>query len=458
MTEPLLRPIARFASGLTYEDIPEKAVDAAKIAISDWFACAMAGFNMPVCENTLAYLKQNRMRVGSSAVFNRGMTSDAAAAALFNGTASHALDYDDCGHSTLGHPSVPVAPVAFALAQELGLNGKDLIRIYLVGVEAEAQVGKWTCPVISQNGWHPTFSLGVIGAAAAAAAAYGLSAEQTEWALGLAATRAGGIKSNFGTMTKAFHAGLAAMTGIECAQMASCGVTSNPRALEAQDGFFACFAGPEPIDPASCRVEIGKVWDIVEVGFLFKQYPCCSGSHPTIDVLTEYLKDYRLDPEDVVRVHAGVSLLSPRELTCHRPKDAIQAKFSLEFAIAAVLYYGKVELDTFTDEKVGDPRIQAFFEKVDYEVDDELAIKYGFTEKAPVKLDFEMKNGTKIHLERDMAYGNPEKPFTKAQRDNKFAICMKRALCEKGGRRFSETLEHLEEADPRAIMELGSPA
>jgi 2-methylcitrate dehydratase PrpD len=457
MKEGLLVPIARFIAGTKFEDIPERAVQAAKVALADWVCVTMPGADMPVAQDVKDFLAASR-HPGKAVLFGSREKVDPVSASLFNGTASHALDYDDCGHSVLGHPTVPVAPVAFALAQELGLDGKELIRIYLMGIEAECQVGRWTTPVLSQNGWHTTMAFGVIGAAACAAAAYGLSIEQTVNALAVAASRAGGLRSNFGTKTKALHAGLAAKSGLEAAQLARSGITGNPFALEAQDGFFQCLAGPDPIRVEDCRVDIGKLWDIADVGFLFKQYPCCSGSHPTNDVLDEFLRERPLAIDDIEKIHAGVSLLSPRELTCHRPKDCIQAKFSLEYAITARLLYGPIVVDTFTDEKVLNPVVQAFFEKIEYEIDDELAKKYEFTEKAPIKLDIYLKSGEKIHLERDMAYGNPEKPFTEEQRYRKFENCLSScgnaALVDS----YWKMLKALEAVDAGRVAELGLKA
>ncbi|HAW45394.1 MAG TPA: MmgE/PrpD family protein [Sutterella sp.] len=454
MQEGLLVPIAKFIVNTRFEDIPESVIKATKVALADWVCVTMPGADMPVAQDVKKFIEYRR-REGKSVLFGSKETADPMSAALFNGTASHALDYDDCGHSVLGHPTVPVAPVAFALAQLLGLDGKDLMRTYLLGLEAECQIGRWTTPVLSQNGWHTTMAYGVLGAAAAAAAAYGLTEEQTVNALAIAASRAGGLRSNFGTKTKALHAGLAAMSGLEAALLAKSGITGNPKALEAQDGYFQCLAGPAPIKAEDCEVNIGKFWDIVEVGLLYKQYPCCSGSHPTNDVLDEFLRERPLKLDDIERIHAGVSLLSPRELTCHRPTDCIQAKFSLEYAITARLLYGPIVVDTFTDEKVRNPEVQAFFEKIEYEIDDELAKKYEFTEKAPIKLDIWLKNGEHIFLERDMAYGNPEKPFTEEQRKRKFDNCLESCGCASLIDPYWKTLCELEKADAAAVAAFG---
>lgn len=455
MTQALLVPIARFITELTCGQVPRPALDAAKASFCDWFACAMAGFDMPVVENAKAFIAP-RARPGRSVLVNSDVRIDAVNSALVNGAASHALDFYDCADTMLGHPSCPVAPAALALSQELGLDGERLLRAYIAGIETECQIGKWTCPMISQNGWHPTITLGVFGAAAAACSAYGLSEPDTVNALALAASRASGIKSNFGSQAKALHAGLAAMTGIECAQLAACGVTGNPRALEAQDGFFACFAGPGPINPEKCAFEIGRVWDVIDGGFQLKRYPCCSGSHPAIDVLSEYLAEHKIDPERVRRVRAGVSLLSPRELTCHKPKDAVQAKFSMEYAIAAMLLDGGIGFDTFTDEKVLRGAAQKFMEKIDYEVDEEIARRFAFTGKAPVKLDFYMDDGSVVHLERYAAYGHPHKPLTEAHRKEKFALCMGRAGAAEGAQDLYSLLSGLESAPAQAVAGLGA--
>lgn len=452
MSEALLKPLARFAVSTAYSGIPEKELAWAQAALCDFVTVALPGALMPVAQNVLAYLKKTSPSPeGRCTLLGANEKMGASAACLFNGTASHALDFDDVSWATIGHPTVSVAPAALAAAQEMGLGGKDVLRAYVVGVEVMHQIARWTMPVLSENGWHTTPAYGAFGAAAAAAALYGMTEEETACALGIAASRSGGVRANFGTHTKALHAGLSAAAGIEAAKLAQCGVTANPAAIEAADGYAQCFAKPL----GDARVDIGSFWDLAQNGLVFKQYPCCSGSHPTNDVWGGYVAKSGVSADDIEKIEAGVSLLGPRELNCHYPQNAVQAKFSLEFAIASRLIQGPIEITSFTDEKVLDPRVQAFMKKIDMKIDPELA-KLGFIGTAPIRMTVHLKNGEKVFLQSDLAEGNPEKPLSKEKHKEKFASCMRACGRRDGAAALWEKLSDFSALSAKDIAALGN--
>ncbi len=447
----LLQKIAAFVRNAHLEDMPSKEIEWAKLALTDFIAVSFPGAAMPVAQNVMAFIK-DRPTNGKSILIGTDIRTDAASAALFNGTASHCLDFDDVSWATIGHPTVVVAPAALAAVQEKGLDGKALLLSYIVGVEVMHQIARWTMPLLSEKGWHTTPAYGSFGAAAAACVAYGASENEIANALSIAASRSGGVRGNFGAQTKALHAGTAASLGLEATKLAMHGVTGNLACIENQDGFAQCFAEPLPKD---VKVDIGSYWDLAQNGLVFKQYPCCSGSHPTNDVWDTYLNEHAISYEDVESIHAGVSLLGPRELSCHRPKDAVQAKFSLEYALASRLVFGPITLESFTDEKVLDSRVQDLMNRIVMEVDPELE-KLGFIGTAPVRLEVKLKDGSVVQLKNDLAEGNPEKPLSKEKFYRKFVSCFKTAKRESNVESLWRTLETIESAPSEVVFSLGA--
>ncbi len=445
----LLEALAAFVTEMDWDAVPEKEKAWARLAFCDFMAVAMAGASMPVAQNVRKFLAL-RPTVGRSVLMGTPERTDAVGAALFNGTASHALDYDDVSWTTIGHPTVSVAPAALACAQEAGADGRALLLSYVAGVEVMHQIARWTMPTLSERGWHTTPAYGVFGAAAAACRLYGATAEQTVNALAIAASRAGGVRGNFGTQTKALHAGLSASMGNECAKLALCGVTGCPDVIEKADGFAQCFAAPLQ----DAAPDIGASWDLAEHGLVFKQYPCCSGSHPANDVWDAFVRERDLHAEDIDRIEAGVSLLSPRELNCHRPQDAVAAKFSLEYALASRVVFGPIRIASFTDEKVRNARIQALMARVRVAIDPELA-RQGFIGTAPVRLKVVLKTGEVVRLSSDLAEGNPEKPLTEEKRRRKFEDCLKHGGAETLIELWWQALQAVDETDADFVAALG---
>ncbi len=451
--QALLRELVQRAQRLTLADVPADVVAVAKLGLTDFFGVACAGTDMPVAQNVYAYIEENQKREGQSVLLGRNERLAASNAALFNATAGHALDFDDVSWATIGHPSVVVAPVALSCAQSENADGEKLLLAYIAGVEVMHQIARWTMPKLSEQGWHTTPANGVFGATTAAALLMELSEQEMVNALAIAATRAFGIRANFGSQTKALHAGLAAQCGVECALLARCGITGRDNAIEAADGYAQCLA--LPIDREKVMVDFGEFWDLRENGLVIKQYPCCSGAHPTLDVWREYLESHHLKPEEIESIYAGVSLLGPRELSCHRPINAVQAKFSLEYAVAARLIHGEITVDTYVDEKLQDPRIQDFMQRIDMRIDPELE-KLGFIGTAPIRLHVKLKTGEEIALANDLAMGNPEKPLTALQFEKKFMRCVAPRAGEANAQQFWNTLQAIEKASQEAVLALGA--
>ncbi|CAM3621268.1 MmgE/PrpD family protein [Parendozoicomonas haliclonae] len=438
----VLEQAAGFVSQVSYDDLPQSVVEISKRALIDYVGVTLAGADMPVSTQVQAF-SELQSTAGDIAVFGTDKVYNASHAALCNGTASHALDFDDVSWTTIGHPTVSVAPVSFACAQQKGLTGKDVILSYAAGVEVMHKIAGLVMPQTSDKGWHTTPVFGCIGAAAASAWLYKMPEEETRNALGLAVTMASGVRANFGTRTKAFHAGWSAYNGIQAAMFAQAGINSHPNAIEGQDGFAQTFAGMEL---RVGDVGYGKDWDLDTAGLVFKQYPCCSGSHPAINAFDDLLKEKPFSLEDVDSIHVGVSLLGPRELVSNHPINAVQAKFSMQYALASRLIYGQVSLTEFTDEKVMADDVQNLIPRITMEVDEDLA-KLGFIGTAPAKIRVRLKSGEELYTSCDLAKGNPEKPLTDEELSAKFMACAAPVIGENKAMALLEKLFILEQID-----------
>ena len=275
---PLLGRLAGRWSRLTPSDVPDDASVVARQCILDWFGCTLAGSREPLSQ-ILADEVVGREAGGPCTVVGTTRSTSARTAALVNGAAGHALDFDDTHTMLSGHPTVPVLPAVLALAEELRASGAAVQAALVVGIEVECRVGALLAPGHYRVGWHATGTIVTIGAAAGCAHLLGLDAERTTHALALAATQAAGLKASFGTMAKPLHAGKAASDGLLAARLAAGGFTGNPEALEAPQGLGRAAGGTAPDASRLDRLE-GR-WAIRET--LFKHHAACYLTHASIN-------------------------------------------------------------------------------------------------------------------------------------------------------------------------------
>ena len=313
MPDTVLQQTARFITKARGSALPEEVLEIAKRALIDYLGCAIAGSGEAVSTRSRNWAEANTPG-GTCTLFGRTDTLDPVQAAFCNAVSGHALDFDDTSWATIGHPTAVAAPVALALGEAIQASGLAVLNAYVIGVEASHKIAGLTMPKTSEIGWHTT---GVFGTpmAAAVQGCLGKSDETTlTHGLGIALTRAAGFRSNFGSMTKPLHAGLAAKSGMEAMALAEDGITSSLDAFEAADGFTSCFGGKPG------ELPFGAPWDLLENGLAFKRYPCCSGTHPAVDVLLEWRAACTVAPEEIREIRVGTSLLSPRELVNSSPR------------------------------------------------------------------------------------------------------------------------------------------
>ena len=371
-------------------------------------------------------------------------------AALANGTAAHALDFDDMCFVSLAHPSAPLVAAALAAAELSPASGAALLDAYVVGFEIEARLGRAMNPRHYQRGWHCTATLGAVGAAAAASRLLGLQAGDTAHALAIAASAAAGLKENFGSMVKPLHAGLAARSGVTAAMLAARGLTASARAFEGAQGFLRAMDS-ERLEIGDDLADLGSRWELVDTGITIKLYPSCAGTHPTLDALLDLRQEEAIQADDVERVDVRVDSITPTVLIYDRPATGLEAKFSLPFCAAVALVDGRVDIDSFEPDRVHSAAIRAVMPRVVMQADPSLDGQAPPLTQARISL--RLRDGRILSRSADGARGYPERPATDAELERKFLGCAARTLGQASARAALDRLRSIEQiSDVRALL------
>ena len=415
----LLRALAERISQVTYDRLPSAAVAVAKRGILDTVGVTLAGANdetTAVVGNVL----RKTASPGPALIFGGSERIDVLNAALINGTASHALDFDDCSNTLGGHPSAPILPGLWAIAP--GLSGKAFIAAYAAGVECETRFARAVNFHHYDKGWHPTATLGTFGAAAACGHLLKLSADQLATALALAASMASGIKANFGTMTKPFHVGQSTRNGLLAAMLAKEGMTANHGALEHDQGFFAVYNGAGNFKSDRLLEDWGNPYDLEDPGIAFKRHPCCGSTHPAVDAMLHLRETHKLTPERVTKVE---SWTHPRRLAHtnrSNPQSGLDGKFSIQYVLARALMHGIVSMDHFSDDAVRDPATRALMARVTSAPDPEA--KRETTDHFYCRLKLTKADGEAVEHFQDRPIGrDKDHPLPAGALEAKFRDC-----------------------------------
>lgn len=334
-----------------------EALAAARTAVTDTLAVMLLGAS-DAATRILSQTPGIAGADGSCVVAGTPLKRSALDAALLNGVASHAHDFDDFTQEFGGHPSVPVLPALLALADTRKVSGRDLLHAFIVGVEAETRIAAGVHFHHYEKGWHPTATLGVFGAAAACAYLMRLDENQTATALCIAASLSSGIKANFGTMTKPLHVGHCGRNGLFAAMLAEGGFTANPAAFEAPQGFLNVFNGPGRYDVDRMQ---GKWFDppaVLVPGISIKQFPCCGSTHPAIYVALDLARDHAFDTGDISGIEIRTHPLRLPHTDNPTPASPLEAKFSIQYCVARALASGNVSLSDFDDLSIRDPAVR----------------------------------------------------------------------------------------------------
>ncbi len=352
--------LARRISSTRFAALPSAAQTVAKQCILDFIGVALAGAHEPLAE----ILNAEAADLGGhaqAALIGRGSRASVEQAALINGAAGHAHDYDDVHMAMNGHPTVPVAPAVLALAEHHHKGAAELLGAFAAGLDAECIVGRYIGPAHYAEGWHATGTLGSFGAAGAAANLLGLDVDATARALGIAGTQAAGLKSQFGTMCKPLHAGHAAQTGVQAARLAARGFTSRTDILETPQGFAATQGHGASIE----RFERALAQDSYLPGVCFKYHAACYMTHSSIEAIRGLVSAHRIAPDDVDSIELTVDAGHFGVCNIPAPRTGLEAKFSLRMT-AAMALAGRdtAGIATYTDRLAADPALIALRDKV----------------------------------------------------------------------------------------------
>ena len=430
--------------------VPADARARAANAFVDTVGVTLAGACEPASAAVQRTIATNR---GSACtVLGTAIRASATDAALANGTAAHALDYDDMCFVSLAHPSAPLVSALLAAGESVGASGAALADAYVVGFEIEARLGRVMNPRHYQRGWHCTSTIGAIGSAAAASRVLGLDGASAAHAIAIAASEASGLKENFGTMVKPLHAGLAARDAVLAAALAKAGMIASSRALDGSQGYLRAMDS-ERDDLESEAADLGSRWEILDTGITVKLYPSCAATHPPLDALLDLRRTHGFTADSVDRVEIDVDPITPTVLIHERPSSGLEAKFSLPYCAAAAVVDGRVGIDTFTSERIADARIASLLPRVTMTVDPTLGVDRPALTQARVRV--RLRDGRVLTAAADGARGYPANPASEAELDEKFLSCATRTIdAASAGKALALLRAFADVTDIREVMQV----
>ncbi len=426
-TEGLTHYVAEFVVNTAYADIPANVIAIGKKSILDGLGLALVGAVVKTGDLSRTYLKSLGLSPGGATLIGSSMKLSPRFAAFANGVGIHSQDYDDTQapggpHQNFGllHPTNTTLPVALALGEAKGASGRDLMLAYHLGVEVECKICQAINPRHYIDGFHTTGTCGTFGAATTAAKLHGLDAHWVANTYGIAGAEASGLRANFGTMTKPFQAGHAAESGVVAGDLSALGWTASLDVLEDPSGFFHAAGGG--YNPEYIMGKLGKPWTFVSPGVAIKPFPSGLVTHPGMTAMLKLIKENQIRADQVESVTVGVNDYVPKDLFYHDPHTALQAKFSMEFCLAALLIYGKAGLNQFQDNVVNSAEVQSMIKRVHMVVDPRSnAAGSNWTRTF---ITIHLKSGRTISGSADFAKGTPQNPMSFDEVAGKFQECV----------------------------------
>ncbi len=443
----LTAAIGAFIAELSPNRIPRQALDMARLGFIDSIGTMIAGRDEEAVRILTSVLDPGE---GSSSIAFSRRHGPAPEAAWINGTAAHALDYDDV--ALRGHPSTVLVPAILAEAEALDASGLDMLVAYVAGYETWGELFRRDSGLMHKKGWHPTGLYGAVGAAAACAKLRRLDAGRAAMAVALGASQGAGLMANFGTMTKPFHAGRAAHAGLMAARLAEAGFTASIDALEHPQGFLHAVSPGGTEDRAS-PPRLGEDWALMSLGLGIKKYPTCYCTHRAIDCALDLVASHAVRAEEVRHVTVGLSDYFATVLRNHAPETGLGAKFSIEFAMASAIVAHRVGLRELTDEFVRRRDIQALMPRVTVETTTDYDPDLPGASRADwVRL--ETSSGVLEGEPVARATGHASRPLSAEQVYGKFADCLDVGRSEVPADMLYARLAALESNSARALTEI----
>jgi 2-methylcitrate dehydratase PrpD len=406
--------IADFVVGFDIKQMPPLGIERARLAFIDTMAVMLAGSREQGADLVCEMVRQEGAAPKVS-VIGQSLRTSPQLAALANGVAAHIMDYDLS--SLLGQPTSPIIPALLPLAESTGASPSDVMAAFIVGFEVCMRLCRAAPEQASIGGWHAVSSIGTMGAAMACARLLKAPRETIPDILGIAASLSGGLSVNFGTMTKPLHSGMSARNGVAAALLGRSGFTANAAALENPAGYFCAFDRGMKVsfEPFA---ELGHRFDIVELGFKPKRYPCGGLGHTSIDATLELRNEVR--PGDIAAIKTGITKYAASRIGDKYPTSIESAKFSMPYVAAYTVLYGPPMLKAFTEESIRDEKIKEMARKVSIAIDPEFA---DLLLDSPSRVTVTLTDGRTVQRMRYYASGTPQMPLTPAQVEEKFFDC-----------------------------------
>ena len=425
--------VAGFAAAFSLRTAPAELLPRVREAFLDSFGVMLAGSREESARIAARWIRIERAEGSCAVIAQLDFRTSPANAALANGVAAHTLDYDH-----FGHQSAVMVPCVLAAGEAKGCSGRELIEAYIVGVEVSALLAKGMGKEAQGIGLHPAGVCGSLGAAAAAGKIFRLGPEQIQIALGIAASLTAGLSQNFGTMVKPLHLGNAARNGIMAAQLAAAGFTANPQIFDQAGGFFG------PLSAEETSEKLGKHFRFLQPGIAFKAYPCPYSSQRAVDAIIKIAERHNMIPDDVTEITCAAAPKTFRVLIHHRPTTSLEAKFSLEYLLAAGLKLRTIDEECFSPEHVNDPEMRGLVEKV-------RSIDAPLEREIPGEGDVTVQVRTRAAVfEETVTYapGHPKNPLTWERLAEKYRACARQGeIQEPTLSRSLEMLSRIEDID-----------
>jgi 2-methylcitrate dehydratase PrpD len=407
MTPPVTQRFAQFVAATEYSDISPKAIQNAKLHILDTLGVTLAGYEHPVANIVLDYCKS----MGGApdvTILGSNQKTSVPMGAFANGLLAHAIDYDDWDAvAHVGHPSCMMVAAALTTSEAKSASGKDFLRGYVVGIEIATQIAA-ACPDIIKRGFHSTPIYGSMGAAAAAASTLRLQEDQVRAAFGIAASGAGGLFRQQGSMVKPFHAGNGARNGVEAALLAAKGFTADEAIIESRIGFCdTFFFGDNTCDYEKMLQGLGEPFYLDSPGLSFKLYPCSAPQFLAADATLHLVREHKIRFEDVESVELRLNPFRYKQHYRPAVQSGLQGKFTTNYVCALAVLNGRLDRESFSDAKVKEPKVAEAMSKVNAILDETIPER---GEYCPVTIA--LKDGRKFAHTATIQKGHAKNPLT----------------------------------------------
>jgi len=447
--DSVTRPLAGFASRLTYDELGQPLVESFKKYLLDGVGCALHGASLPWARIVNRWVADQEGK-GKATLWRQHFQGPCANVALGLGVMIHSFDFDDY-HNSKVHPGAPVIPAALTVGESLAASGREVLTAMAAGYETMIRVSLATGPNASRlRGWHLTGTTGTFGAAAAAGRLLGLSADEMASALGLAGTQSAGLWAFLadGAMSKRFHAGRASQSGVMAAFLAKDGFQGPTQILEAADGGF-CRATSDQVDLSQITEKLGVMFHAGDVNI--KPYACCASSHSAVDAVLEIKRRHAFSAAEVekIRVKTAGSVV----VQCgfeYQASGSVQAQMSLQYIVAVTLLEGAALLEQFAEEKIADPRVLDLARRVEIVADPEIDRLY--PKRYANRVEIILKDGRRFETRVDDAKGSIARPLSLPEVAVKFRSLAARQLSPQEADQVIETVANLEQLEDIRVL------